>query len=213
MVPRLPGMNDVTAETYDRISHVVDSLTGCFHERGFERLDTPLLEETELFVRKSGGEMSSRLFSFAGPGGATVSLRPEFTSSVIRHFVQSRSSSPLSARFYYSGPVFRFDPDGEAGCSQFTQVGAELLGAGGVEADSEVILMAWEGLSRAGMRRQRLRIGHIEALNGVLDSFGLSDHTRKLVIAGMQELKSDGGSRGAQRAGPPDWPRRSGPKP
>ena len=186
-------MRDVTSEAYRRVAHVVDSLTACFRQEGFQRIDTPLLEETELFVRKSGGELASQLFSFAGPGGTMVSLRPEFTSSVIRYFVHGRSSLALPSRFYYSGPVFRFGSGLEAGYHQFTQVGAELLGAGGVEADSEAILMAWEGLERVGLRGQRLRVGHVGVLKSVLDSYGLSEPTLQLVIGNMQDLKSSDG--------------------
>ena len=58
-------------------------------------LDTPLLEQTELFVRKSGGELTTQLYSFVDPGGNRVSLRPEFTSSVIRHY-PSREAHPVS---------------------------------------------------------------------------------------------------------------------
>ena len=192
-VPKLPGMRDVTSEAYRRVAHVVDSLTACFRQGGFQRIDTPLLEETELFVRKSGGELASQLFSFAGPGGTMVSLRPEFTSSVIRYFVHGRDSLELPSRFYYSGPVFRFGSGLEAGYHQFTQVGAELLGAGGVEADSEAILMAWEGLERVGLRGQRLRVGHVGVLKSVLDSYGLSEPTLQLVIGNMQGLKSSDG--------------------
>ena len=186
-------MRDVTSDAYRRVAHVVDSLTACFRQEGFQRIDTPLLEETELFVRKSGGELASQLFSFAGPGGTMVSLRPEFTSSVIRYFVHGRSSLALPSRFYYSGPVFRFGSGLEAGYHQFTQVGAELLGAGGVEADSEAILMAWEGLERVGLRGQRLRVGHVGVLKSVLDSYGLSEPTLQLVIGNMQGLKSSEG--------------------
>ena len=68
-ISMLPGMRDVTADAYESVRNAVDVLRRSFESGGYTVIDTPLLEETELFVRKSGGEISSRLYTFTDPGG------------------------------------------------------------------------------------------------------------------------------------------------
>ena len=72
-----------------------DGLSDLMAGFGYLPLETPVLEPTELFLRKSGGELASRLYSFTDPGGVSVSLRPEFTSSIMRHYLENASGIDL----------------------------------------------------------------------------------------------------------------------
>ena len=184
----LPGMRALTGPTYERSSQTIEKLRGFLSKRGYTAIDTPLLEETELFIRKSGGELTSRLYTFTDPGGYKVSLRPEFTSSVIRHFIQSREGLTLPVRWHYGGPVFRYGP--EEGYRQFNQVGAELVGEAGVKADAEIIHLAWAGLQQIGMRRHQLRIGHLGVLHRLLAAYGLSEPAKLFIVTNIHALKN-----------------------
>ena len=164
------NMADIGAAELARRESLVRGLTGLFARRGYEPVDTPLLEETELFIRKSGGDLSSRLYSFKEPGGYEVSLRPEFTAQVLRLAAISRMDA-LPARFQYAGPVFRYpaQEDGERPDSgQFWQCGAEIVGPRSAAADGEIIAMAMEGLSLAGAPDPAVTVGHVGLMWGVL---------------------------------------------
>ena len=205
-VRRLPGMRDVGGEAYRRMSDVQAGLRASASRRGYEPIDTPVLEDTELFVRKSGGELTSQLYTFVDNGGRRVSLRPEFTSSVIRHFIQERAGMALPVRWQYGGPVFRHEQGGDSAFRQFTQVGAELIGFDGIEADVEVLDLAWQGLQEAGLQGHRLRVGHIGVLRNLLAAFGLSEPAKLFIIGGIQDLRSgltdaDGLARQAREIG------------
>ena len=189
-IHRLPGMRDVDAQAYERLGQSAEIVRSFLNEEGYVVIDTPLLEETELFVRKSGGELNSRLYSFTDPGGRKVSLRPEFTSSVIRHFIQERASLSVPVRWQYCGPVFRYESGEQEGYRQYTQMGAELVGASGVEADLEIIRLAWDGLGHIGLRERRLRIGHLGVLRDAINAYGLSEPANLFVIGAVQGLKS-----------------------
>ena len=182
-------MRDAKGLAFRRLGRAVGSLSGYLGGRGYEPINTPLLEETELFVRKSGGELTSQLYTFTEPGGRRVSLRPEFTSSVIRHFIQERASVAIPVRWQYSGPVFRYQPGDDGGYHQFTQLGAELIGASGVDADVEVLSLAWEGLHEVGLSDYRMRIGHLGVLNDLLAHYGLSEPAKLFVVSNVEELK------------------------
>lgn len=156
--------------------------------RGYQRVATPMLEPTDLFLRKSGGELAARLYSFTDPRGLSVSLRPEFTSSVVRAFVDGSLKGPLPQRWMYSGPVFRYES--EDGAGEFEQCGAEILGAGTAAADAEVLALAAQGLSALGVTGHRLRIGHMGVVSSMLGALGLSERARVFVMRSLASLRS-----------------------
>ena len=183
-------MRDVTAEQRDSMSALASSTETYFEQRGYQSIHTPLLEQTELFVRKSGGDLVNSLYTFQDPGGNAVSLRPEFTSSVIRHYVEVADSLETPVRWQYGGPVFRYETDGgEGSLRQFTQLGAELVGAGGVDADAEIIHLAWSGLARSGLARCTLRVGHLGAVNALLAEHDLSEAAKLFIVGNLRPLK------------------------
>ena len=188
-IHRLPGMWDLADRALERRRQVIKALDGHLEAKGFRMVDTPMLEETELFIRKSGGELSSRLYTFVDPGGHRVSLRPEFTSSVIRFFIQSQTSMDLPVRWRYGGPVFRHEGGSQGGLHQLHQVGAELIGDGNVAADAEVMHVALTGLSGLGLDGLRMRIGHVGLLSSLLGGYGLTDAATAFVVESVPALK------------------------
>ena len=186
----LPGMADVTGGSFERSAKIVDALGAYYASRGYAPIDTPIVEDAELFVRKSGGELSGMLYTFDDPGGNRVSLRPEFTPSVIRHYIEQASELVAPARLSYSGPVFRYHSLDSGDLRQFTQVGTELIGLAGSEADAEILSIACGGIEELGLSGWTARIGDTGLLNRVLDAHGLSDPTKGFVFAHLDELKT-----------------------
>ena len=187
-------MSDLTGESLRRREDIRRRLFDLLGSHGYRQLDTPVLEPTELFLRKSGGELASQLFSFNDPGGRAVSLRPEFTAPAIRHFLDHAGFVDLPARWQYSGPVFRFDSaamqdDAPPYSTQFTQVGGELLGADGLLADVELLSLALSSLSVAGVRGWTLRLADLGVLNDLLDTVVLSERARAFVVQSIPKLR------------------------
>ena len=187
-------MEDRVPDAAQAMAWAGDALGGFLARYGYRRVDTPMLEETELLLRKSGGELASKMYTFTDPGGHRVSLRPEFTSSVVRAYVQGMGNGALPVRWYYDGPVFRYEPEEEY--RQFSQVGAEIIGAAGPWADAEVLAMACNGLSHLGIAGHRLAVGHLGFIGALLESLGLSDRARLFLLANVAPL-----SRGADGVG------------
>lgn len=168
--------------------------------RGFERLDPPALERSDLFVRKSGGEIAGSLYAFTDPGGVSVSLRPEFTPSIIRWRVENDRADGGAKRYSYSGPVFRYGEG--ARFRQFQQAGAEFIGVPGSEGDSEILRTAVDCLESAGVRGVRVRVGHVGVLRDVLAARGLSERARMFILSNLAEIgrDDDGESRIIEKA-------------
>ena len=188
-------MSDLTGDSLRRREELQRRLFALLSGHGYRQLDTPLLEPTELFLRKSGGELASQLFSFTDPAGREVSLRPEFTAPAIRHYLENSASIALPSRWQYCGPVFRFDnsamqADAPSGI-QFTQIGGELLGSGDVLADVELLSLAISALKQSELDGWTLRMADLGVLNSLLEPLGLSERARAFVIQSVPRL-SDG---------------------
>ncbi len=156
--------------------------------RGYQPITTPMIEPTDLFLKKSGGELAARMYSFTDPSGRRVSLRPEFTSSVVQAFVDGDLPGPLPQRWCYSGPVFRYEKGGDSG--EFEQLGAELIGAGSVAADAEMLALAVQGLTVLGVRGHRLRIGHVGVVAAMYGALGLSERSSVFLMGSLAALRS-----------------------
>ena len=195
-VTRLRGMSDITGDPLLRREQLQRRLTGLLSSYGYRGLDTPLLESTELFLRKSGGELASQLFSFTDPGSRAVSLRPEFTAPAMRYYLEHTAEIELPARWQYCGPVFRFDgasplslTDRPGNSGQFTQIGGELVGASSVTADVELLNLAVSALAVAGLRQWTLQLADLNILNSLLDPLGLSERARAYVVQSVPLLR------------------------
>ena len=133
-----------------------NDLNEFFNQNGYQLIDTPILEESELFIRKSGAEISTKLFSFIDQYGAKICLRPEITPSIIRHYIQNAENINLPFKIQYQGPIFRHDNT----FRQNTQFGVEVIGGALVYSITNKIIhgnvkildgdtLAWQGLIAA----------------------------------------------------------------
>ncbi len=193
-IARLRRMRDHGPHSFEVNRRVADGIFSVLSDRGFLPLDTPLLEQTDLFVRKSGGEIAESLYTFSDPGGITVSLRPEFTPSVIRWFVENVGVHTGAQRFQYAGPVFRYGGARGGRNRQFTQCGAELIGVSAQGGDSEILECAVQSLNESGVSNYSVRLGHIGLVRELVSSQGLSEPLQMFILANLDAI--EGGDAG-----------------
>ena len=182
-------MRDFTEDSWRRLKAAQERLGEFFLSYGYRSLETPIVEPTELFLRKSGGELAARMYTFTDPGGNRASLRPEYTASVLRHYIEEEADERLPVRLQYAGPVFRHEPDSTA-YRQFTQVGVELLGSFDPGADAEILSLSWMGLSTLGLTGHRLELGDLGVLYQLLESLELSERATAFVLGNMAQLRA-----------------------
>ena len=185
----LKGMRDLPEPAWQPLMAVQDKLRTFFSLHRYKLLDTPILEPTELFLRKSGGEIAARMYSFVDPGGNHVSLRPEYTSSVLRSYIQSDPPPPLPARIQYAGPVFRYDGN-EGSFRQYTQAGVEILGAAGPRADAEILSLSYASLANLGISDNTIELSDVGVLHHLLRQLELSERSMMFILSSIGELKS-----------------------
>jgi histidyl-tRNA synthetase len=186
-IQRVRGTNDVLPGERAAQQAILDQLGRLFDLYGYQPIDTPVLEPTDLFLRKAGEEIAARMYSFTH-WNRNLCLRPEFTASVIRAYVNHLQDRPLPVRLHYAGPTFRYEKPQRARHRQFTEVGIECIGAEGPAADAEVLAVAQHGLEVVGLRRARFVVGHLGAVLDLLGRLGMPLRAQSLVIGSMERL-------------------------
>lgn len=125
-----------------------------FARYGYAEIRTPILEETELFVRGVGEAtdiVGKEMYTFADKKGRSLTMRPESTAAVARAFIEHGMQSwPSPVKLWYLGPHFRYERPQAGRYRQFHQIGAELLGDPGPWSDAELLLMLVRFLSELG---------------------------------------------------------------
>ena len=196
-IARLRRMRDHGPQNFEVNRRISDGIYSVLSDRGFLPLDTPLLEQTDLFVRKSGGEIAESLYTFSDPGGIAVSLRPEFTPSVIRWFVENTGHEKCDYRFQYAGPVFRYGGARGGRSRQFTQCGAELIGVTAQLGDSDILESAAQCLQESGVSSYSVRLGHIGLVREFVRSQGLAEPLQMFILANLDAVEE--GDAGIER--------------
>jgi histidyl-tRNA synthetase len=192
----VPGTRDWLTTDCARLAALESRLLDAFGRAGYERIRTPVLEYTELHQRKSGAGIVSKLFELDDAGSDATCLRPELTASIVRAFTEAPTCPPLPWRVCMSGPVFRRETDpgrDRLKLREFTQVGVELIGAGGPEADAEVIGLADRSLAEAGVPDATIRIGHVGLIVEILGGTGLPAASASALIEVLSAAAAEGG--------------------
>jgi histidyl-tRNA synthetase len=135
-----------------------------FRSYNYGEIRTPIFEETALFARGVGQEtdiVSKEMYTF-DDHGASLTLRPEATASVIRAYIEHRlDQQPGLQKLYYIGPMFRRERPQKGRYRQFFQIGAEAIGSESPAVDAEVIEMVVEILRGVGLDDFHLLINSV----------------------------------------------------
>jgi histidyl-tRNA synthetase len=187
-IERVQGFVDALATDCDVHRQIETKLRQAFEAFGYQSIAVPIVEMTELYLRKSGEEIIDRLYDFEYRN-RRLCLRPEMTASVMRAYIDHLATTSLPVRLSYAGPVFRYEKPQQSRFRQFTQIGVEFIGASGAMADAEVIRLACRGLDAIGLSNYQIVLGHIGVLNRFLDGLDLENRLRSLLLANIDQLK------------------------
>jgi len=167
------GTRDVLLEEMERWRWCEERWREVLERYGFGEIRTPLIEPTDLFARAVGSGtdiVDKEMYSFETKGGEQLTLRPEATASVVRAYLENGlTRQPGTLKFYYLGPMFRYDRPQAGRYRQFHQVGVEAIGSPSPVLDAEVIrtaLALFEAVDAEGLTVQVNTIGCPECRPG-----------------------------------------------
>jgi histidyl-tRNA synthetase len=180
----LKGLQDILPPDITVWHHIENISRDIFKNYGYQEIRLPIMENTDVFVRSIGETsdiVEKEMYTFEDKGGRSVTLRPEGTASFVRAYVEHHLyNNPAPQKFYYMGPMFRYERPQAFRYRQFYQIGAEAMGIDDPKLDAEIISML-SGILRA--------IG-LEGLNFEVTSIGCKK-CRPGYTAALKEFLSD----------------------
>lgn len=148
------GTHDLLPQDERRHRAVIDTARQTAGRYGFERVETPIFEFTEVFTRTVGETsdiVSKEMYVFEDRGGESIALRPEGTAGVARAVISNGLAQNLPLKMFYNGPMFRYERPQKGRQRQFHQIGIELIGPTNPLADVEVITCGADILDALGI--------------------------------------------------------------
>ena len=154
-IQSLRGMKDIVNDESALFIYFVENASRIAKNYGFSYIETPLLEETALFKRSVGESsdiVNKEMYQFIDKGENDVCLRPEGTAGVVRHFVEKKlDRAGGNYKWYYYGPMFRYERPQKGRLREFHQFGCEVFGIDSVYEDANIIIMIKEILEFFGI--------------------------------------------------------------
>ena len=166
-----PGSQDLLAGDVRRRRKVQGVWFDLAGEKGYEEVIPPSFEYEEVFILGGGPDLGSKLLRFVDRDGRVVALRADFTASIARIAATRLMSAPLPLRLCYGGKVYRQVVEGGGQRREMFQLGAELIGAGGPEADVEILRLALQTLDALSIRDYQVNIGDMRFIQPLLKAF------------------------------------------
>jgi len=148
------GTRDLLPEDSWKHNHIVAAGRKLAANYGYGEIATPIFEQTEVFARTLGDAsdiVTKEMYTFTDKGGDSITLRPEGTAAVARAFISGKLNDQLPLKFFYHGPMFRYERPQKGRLRQFHQIGVELFGVADPAADVEVIALGAQILDRLGV--------------------------------------------------------------
>ena len=179
------GVSEYFPPNSKQFEYVRDQLLRSARLAGYNLIELPVFEDTEVFTRGVGEStdvVSKEMYTFEDRGGRSITLRPEGTAGVMRAVIEHNlDKGQLPVKLFYTGPFFRAERPQAGRYRQFYQVGIEAIGYSDPEIDVEVIAVADSAFKALGLKKYTLNITSLG------DSISRDAHRKDLVkyIAGL----------------------------
>ena len=133
------GTTDTYPEDMLTNNYIFDTWKSVAQRFGFEEYDTPLIEETALYIAKSGDEIAStQLYNFVDKGGREIAIRPEMTPSLARMIAAKKNDLTLPLKWFNIGKYYRYEKPQRGRRREFIQLNIDILGIPTLEAELEI---------------------------------------------------------------------------
>ncbi|MGH2758586.1 MAG: histidine--tRNA ligase [Actinomycetota bacterium] len=155
--PKAPrGAGDLLPASSELLNELEDTARALFDRFGYQRIETPLFEHTEVFQRAAGKTsevvLEKQMYSFTDTRGRSFSLRPEATAGIARAVVEhDMTKQSALLRLYLMGWMFRYERPQRGRARQFHQIDAEAVGSAEPTIDAELIVLAKQFFDSVGL--------------------------------------------------------------
>ncbi|MGO9613584.1 MAG: histidine--tRNA ligase [Dissulfurispiraceae bacterium] len=161
----LKGIQDILPPDIEIWQHIESTAQKMFQLYGFQEIRIPIIEATEIFTRSIGLDtdiVEKEMYTFSDKAGRSVTLRPEGTAPAVRCFVEHHlHNNPSPQKFFYRGPMFRYERPQKGRFRQFYQIGAEAFGVSYPSLDAEIIVLLKKLFEKIGLSELNFELNSI----------------------------------------------------
>ena len=159
------GTNDILPQDTAKWQYLEQKSKEIFSTYNYEEIRTPIFEKTGLFQRGIGEAtdiVEKEMYTFEDKGGRSITLRPEGTASVVRSFLENKIYGQAQpTKYYYCGPMFRYERPQSGRYRQFHQIGVEVFGADSPAIDAEIISLGMNFISELGLKNLEVQLNSV----------------------------------------------------
>lgn len=171
------GTRDLLFAPARRLRAVEQRVRQSLEDRGYSEVITPAIEYYDVFAQANPAVGQENMLKIVDRAGRICVARPDNTTPIARIAATRLEGAELPVRLYYSQKVFRSIAEGHGHKSEFLQVGAELVGSDGLEADLDILTAAFSALEQAEAGSFRIELGHAEIYKALIEALGVDEQT------------------------------------
>lgn len=171
------GTRDLLFAPARRLRAVEQRVRQSLEDRGYSEVITPAIEYYDVFAQANPAVGQENMLKIVDRAGRICVARPDNTTPIARIAATRLEGAELPVRLYYSQKVFRSIAEGHGHKSEFLQVGAELIGSDGLEADLDILTAAFSALEQAEAGSFRIELGHAEIYKALIEALGVNEQT------------------------------------
>jgi len=171
------GTRDLLFKPARRLRAVEQRVRQSLEDRGYSEVITPAIEYYDVFAQANPAVGQENMLKIVDRAGRICVARPDNTTPIARIAATRLEGAELPVRLYYSQKVFRSIAEGHGHKSEFLQVGAELIGSDGLEADLDILTAAFSALEQAEAGSFRIELGHAEIYKALIEALGVDEQT------------------------------------
>lgn len=179
----LKGFRDFLPQDEILRSDLIEKLTKTFRSYGFVPIDTPVLEYTEILLRKSKGETEKQMFRFEDNGGRDVAMRFDLTVPFARFTAQHKEELYFPFKRYHISKVWRGEKPQAGRYREFVQCDFDTVGSDSAVSDFETLSLMKAALSAIGVDEIKIHVNHRGIFNRFLKKLGLSEKSEDILRA------------------------------
>jgi histidyl-tRNA synthetase len=161
----LKGIQDILPPDIHIWQKVESTALTIFRKYGFQEIRIPIIESTDIFIRSIGETtdiVEKEMYTFPDKAGRSITMRPEGTAPAVRCYVEHHLYNlPSPQKFFYSGPMFRYERPQKGRFRQFYQIGVEAFGISQPSMDAEIIVMLRNLLEGIGLKEVNFELNSI----------------------------------------------------
>ena len=171
------GTRDLLFSSCRALRQTENAVRDALEERGYSEIITPAVEYFDVFAQANPELDQDQMLKIIDKSGRICVARPDNTTPIARIAATRLDDAALPVRLYYSQKVFRSVSGDHGHKGEFLQVGAEFIGADGLEADKDILSAAFAALSKTGADNFRVELGHAEIYKALMDELGADEQS------------------------------------